>query len=1231
MDALVFALVFRMNLLMRQAVAARVSVLLFLVGFIGQVILLSQSVKRSELSFPHGGKDGFTLLHPVESGVRFANRLSDEEAAMNQIRLNGSGVALGDVDGDGLTDIYLCRLIGSNALYKNLGNWKFRYVTQGSPILCSDQYSAGAALADLDGDGDLDLIVNGIGTGTRLFENDGKGRFGEILESGFLRSGGPTSVAIADIDGDLDLDVYVARYRTTTIRTTGFAILRLGEKRMIRPEDEDHLEITPEGRVLEHGESDTLYLNNGDGRFSPVSWTGGRFLDHAGKPLSRAPFDWGLTAMFRDIDQDGDPDLYVCNDFHSEDQIWMNTGEGRFQQLPENSLRHTSTFSMAVDFADLDRDGWDDFFVADMLSRSHEQRMMQLVAMDPYRSEVGVYSDRPQFGRNTLQLNRGDGSYAEVADFAGLRESEWTWAASFLDVDLDGYEDLLCSTGHMFNTQDMDAEAEIQSKGPWPRHMIPRKLLMFPKMKQPKVAFRNGGNLSFEEVGGQWGFDQEGVAHGMAMGDLDNDGDLDVVVNNLNAAVGVYKNNSSKPRILVRLKGKGKNTSGIGARITLKSDEMVQSQEMISGGRYLSSDDASRMFAAIGKPSTMRIEVKWPDGRVSQVTDVQPNVRYEIDAASSRRPVPKQVTSVRPWYEDISSTLAHTHIETAFSDFEGEPLLPRKYSQMGPGVAWVDLDGNGWDELVIGGGRGGALSVFDNARGGLDLSETGALNQPNRRDQTGIIGFNGGTDGRLLLVGHSNLEDRSSQGNSVQVRSISSKFGIGKAGHTGPLALGDVDGDGDLDLFVGRHARAGRFPESDVAEIWLNDEATFRLDEENTALLSGIELVRSAVFVDLTGSGTQDLIVASDWGAISVFVNQAGRLVDRSSEFGLQDYRGWWNGIAAGDFNEDGRMDFVASNWGENHPAGFRSKRQSDGVGGSDGLTLLHGDFDQDGQKDLVEAYSINGEGTLLPVRHYSELAQELSFLPNRFEFLRDYNRASLGEILGESMQHASRRIVNWFSHSVFINRGDRFEVVVLPPEAQLAPGFGVAVGDVDLDGHEDLFLAQNFFPVQPYATRLDAGRGLWLKGQGDGTFEPVTASQSGIAIYGEQRGAALGDFDQDARLDLVVAQNGAETKLYRNRVDRSGMRIVLIGSARNPDAIGATIRVRYGAKQGPIKPVIAGGGYWSQDSRVKVLAREKADGVVVRWPDGGSTDVPLSATSRELRISRDGRVQLVP
>ena len=376
------------------------------------------------LKVPTEGHAGFTLMEPQTTGIDFTNTLSEQNAAQNQIRMNGSGVALGDVDGDGLCDIFVCSLEGHFALYRNLGGWRFTNITAAAGLDLPGNFSTGATFADVDGNGTLDLLVNGIGTGTRLFLNDGHGLFTEAKDSGLVHEYGAMTCALADIDGDGTLDLYVADYRTTTIRTTGFSLLNMDGHRMIRPQDRGHLELTPQGQILEHKEPHLIYRNDGHGHFTPLSWTDGTFLDEDGHALKEAPHDWGLTAAFRDLNGDGLPDLYVCNDFHSPDRIWINDGRGHFRAIAQLALRHTATFSMAVDFADVDRDGRDDILVSDMMSRDHGRRLMQIADMEPYTIRIGEFADRPQLDRTVLQWNRGDGTYAEIATYAGLENCE---------------------------------------------------------------------------------------------------------------------------------------------------------------------------------------------------------------------------------------------------------------------------------------------------------------------------------------------------------------------------------------------------------------------------------------------------------------------------------------------------------------------------------------------------------------------------------------------------------------------------------------------------------------------------------------------------------------------------------------------------------------------------------------------------------------------------------------
>lgn len=374
---------------------------------------------------PSNGDARLTLLQGDAAGLVFTNRLAEREAAQNQVRMNGSGVALGDFDNDGWCDIYLCALSGENALFLNLGNGRFTNIATQAGVTCPDEESSGAVFADVDGDVDLDLLVSAIGKGVRLFLND-DGTFRDAPGSGLFRRFAATTMALADLEGDGDLDLYVATYRTSTIRSTGFALVNQGGRKMLRLEDRDSLELLPDGRVLEHGEPDILYLCKEPGVFDSVTWGSGRFTDAEGSTLRSVPRGLGLAAMFRDFNGDGAPDLYVCNDFHSPDGIWLNDGKGRLQSASALAVRLTSTFSMSVDVADVNRDGFDDIFVADMLGRTHSRRMMQISASDSYHSEPGLIASRPQVDRNTLQVSRGDGTYAEVANFVGLEASDWT-------------------------------------------------------------------------------------------------------------------------------------------------------------------------------------------------------------------------------------------------------------------------------------------------------------------------------------------------------------------------------------------------------------------------------------------------------------------------------------------------------------------------------------------------------------------------------------------------------------------------------------------------------------------------------------------------------------------------------------------------------------------------------------------------------------------------------------
>lgn len=1166
-------------------------------------------------------------MAPQTTGITFSNHLADLSAASNQVRMNGSGVALGDFDGDGWCDIYFCGLESPNRLFRNLGNWRFEDVTDAAGVGCDGQYSTGAAWADVDGDGDLDLLVNGIGTGTRLFLNDGHGRFSAAVGSALARVSGSMSLAIADLDGDGDLDVYVVNYRTNTIRSTGYRMVVDGKGR-INPLYKDQYEVNSAGRLIEFGEPDSLYLNDGKGGFTLASWTDGRFLDEQGQPLKKPPSDWGLSAIIRDFDGDGSPDIYVCNDFWSPDRLWLNDGHANFRAAPAQMLRHTSTSSMGVDVADIDRDGRDDFLVLDMLSPDHRRRMRQragvgLVANEPMRA-----NSRPQIERNTLFWNRGDGTYAEIAPLAGLHASDWSWGAAFIDVDLDGFEDLLVTTGHLFDMLDDDLGKRIAAA---PNRPLVERLLLASRLNTPCVAFRNRGDRTFEAMGDEWGFNSVGVSHGLALADLDNDGDLDIVVNSLNASAGVYRNLSAAPRVAVRILGKAPNTRGIGARLRLIGGPAPQSQTIGCGGRYLSSDDTLRVFAAGSLSNLMTLSVTWPDGSVSQVAEAPANTLWEVDESRAKKaPASSQdrPSAAAPLFEDVSDRLKHAHQPRAFDEFARQPLLSRRLDTLAPGVGWFDLDGDGRDDLIIGGGGDEFVRVFHNeGRGQFRPEGSTALPESSLgAEATSILGWQGLDGKRSLLIGASYYKGDPRGKSPVLQYQPELRPAVGPlpewVGVPGPMAMADIDGDGDLDLFVGGRVVPGLYPKPATSALFRREPGGWVLDSLNSPAFDSIGLVSGAVFTDLDNDGDPDLVLACEWGPLRVWRNDSGRLVEATRELGLERFRGWWNGVTVGDFDGDGRMDLIASNWGRNS-AYQRFLPQ--------GIRAYFGDLGGRGQFEFVEAYKESPNGAWLPWRDRKTLLRSMPWLQERSASAADYASATLEEILGAPLPASPFLEVNWLDSTLFLNRTNHFEAISLPFEAQFSPAYGLCVGDLDGDGHEDLFLAQNFFGTEETVARQDGGRGLWLKGEGHGRLSPVGSLKSGLKIDGEQRGAALGDFDEDGRLDLVVAQHAGPTRLFLNRGAKPGLRLRLIGPPGNPDALGATARARTANGIGPSHELHAGSGYWSLDSAVCVItAEEPILSLILRFPWRAPIEVKAPSGAAELRIDSAGQVQVI-
>jgi hypothetical protein len=1078
------------------------------------------------------GRTGFSSVDPVAAGIAFTNQLSQAALNRNTSLISGSGVALGDVDGDGWCDLYLCNLEGDNALFRNLGNWRFADITAAAGVACSGQLSRGAVLADVEGDGDLDLLVTATGGGVRLFINDGLGRFAEATtEAGLTSRAGSLSLALADVEGDGDLDLYVANFAIGSVLRDGGSITTklVNGRSVIIGRLANRVKLV-DGKLVEFGEPDALFLNDGQGRFALARWEE-HFADEYGAAQS-VPWDWGLAVQMRDFSGDGAPDIYVCNDFHTPDRVWINDGHGRFRGPPAMALRKSSYAAIGVDFADVNRDGHLDFLVVEMLSRDPAERLRQMTPDEPRPPQPGLGAACPQVGRNTLFLGRGDGTFAEVAWYAGLAASDWSWSPVFVDVDLDGFEDLLITTGPMHDLLDLDSLPGGPSRD---ARAAGLSLEKFPRVATPNRAFRNLGDLRFEEIGRTWGFASTNVSNGMALADLDNDGDLDVVVNCLRAAPLLLRNDSPAPRVAVRLKGRAPNTQGIGARLRVLGGAVPeQTQEVVAGGRYVSSDAPLRVFAAGRATSPLTIEVRWRSGRRTTLSGAKANHLYEIEEPLEAPAATSPESTPLPWFEDVSRWLGHVHVEPPFDDFARQPLLPHKLSQRGPGVAWQDFDADGRPELVIGCSRGGLPGIFRwNGQRFTQLTVNGLLPLPDDAPAVCGLAFGGQP---CLLLGLTRYETTLTDlpagwllaaGTAPDSVEVVGTLPTSGPGSVSVMTAGDVNGDGDWDVFTAGGVALGQYPAAAPGTIWVNHNGRLKPDELASRPFAEVSLVSGAVFADLTSDGLPELALAIEWGPLRIFRNESSQFTEVSQTFGTAERLGLWQCVAAGDFDGDGRLDLIAGNWGEN------SERQAS----PERPWLAYcGDFSGDGVTVIVEARADPDTGRLLPLRTKEELGAAWPALGERFATHRAFSEAGVEGILGNHFKTARALRANTLASVVLLNRGGHFEAQPLPPEAQFAPAMGACVSDFDGDGHLDAFLAQNLFAFPSEARRMDAGRGLLLRGRGDGTFDAIPGQKSGIMIYGEQRGCAAADFDGDGRPDLVVTQNGAETKLYHNR-----------------------------------------------------------------------------------------------
>ena len=1193
------------------------------------------------------GSAGFEKVGSNITNIYFSNSISKESLIENRNIMNGSGVALGDVNGNGLIDIYFASIEGSNKLYKNLGGFNFVDVTESSGVTHEGYKSTGVTFIDINGNGHLDLLVATLGQGISLYINDGTGNFELNEDSGLDSNSGNHTLALADINGSGYLDLYVVNYKKRSVRDI-FDIRELFLENIVR-NNNDSLELispfdeyftlfindgNPDPR--EHGEIDELFINQGNGFFKKVETTEEYFMDEFGSPLGLKP-DWGLSAKFQDLNGNGYPDLYVANDFWTHDRIWINRGDGTFRAINQHSFRQFSYSSMDVDFSDINRNGMTDIFITEMLNPKHELRVTQSVNISPKPISIGDTKSRALHNHNSLYLNIGtsakeedDPSYIQTALFSGVAMSGWSWGTRFIDIDLDGYEDIIITTGMLHDGRDYDTQ-ELLAKMLSQNQLDSRKkILEYPNRELKNIIFRNNGDITFTEQSSDWGFYEKDIAQGLAVADLNNNGVLDVVMNRMNSKASIYRNKTNAPRIAVRLKGNHPNTQGIGAKIKLEGGPVIQSKEISAGGDYLSGSDPMVVFAADKNNNQHVLTVEWPDGKKTSIENVIANRVYEIHQSLGNyypnNNVGDKSISYGPLFKDASELINHKHFEVQFDDFQVQPLLPYSVSQQGPGVSWIDINRNGYDDLFISSGKGGKTAVYENnGNGTFNLKEITSFNDTKTiSDQTAIIGWGEG-EGVRIIVGIADYnQDDLKNASAFDLKILPRETVVKQELHTnssvtGHIAAADYNGNGYVDLFIGGRFIPGSYPVNTSSHLFINDGENFKIDKKNSDLFEDVGLVTAATFVDINNNGKQDLLLSTEWGSLRLFENVNGIFQEITKQVGIDKYKGWWTGVAVGDLTNNGLPDIVAANIGLNSVYGNVFTKP---------LKIYYGDFNWDGRVNVIEAYFNESNTKYLPLRKLYELDVEIPQLTRSIRNHRDFSEISVEELLQLSdlntqLDDLPSKEINTLEHMVFINNGYSFSIKPLPVEAQLSAAFHVGIADFDNDGNEDIFLSQNNFSFANTTPRLDSGRGLILNGNGKGEFKSLSRFESGIEIYGQQGGAAFSDFNKNGKTDIAISQTGSQTKLYINQTEKIGISVRLIGTESNRDAIGSSVRIIYeDGKYGPTRYIQAGSGYLSQNSRQQILGYNAVPKELeIKWFDGTTQSINLMPSKNDYEI----------
>lgn len=1055
----------------------------------------------------------FTLIEVSESSVDFKNDVKETEV-FNFLNFgniyNGGGVATADFNNDGLVDIYFTANQQSNKLYLNKGNFKFEDITKTAGVEDLGGWTTGVSIVDINNDGWLDIYVSKSGVlndnapkENRLFINLKNNTFKESAKEWKVNDAGfSTQSYFFDFDKDGDLDLYLVNHRPD-FHNTGRLNMRIEKS-------------------FSEFSSDKLYRNDGNS-FTEIT--------HKAGVVNKA---WGLSASIGDFNNDNWPDVYVCNDFLSPDMLYINNKNGTFSNQILDRMNHISFSSMGSDYADINNDLLPDLFVLEMAFSDHVRSKKNMASMSTSNFNNLVEKKyHYQYMVNTLQRNNGNGQFSEIAQISGLAKTDWSWAPLFADFDNDGLKDVFITNGILKDMGNQDFRTELSER--FSQEIKPTFediTALMPSTKVHNYGFKNKGEFKFKNVSEDWGFDAKTQSNGAAYADLDNDGDLDLVINNINDVAQIYRNNDANNFIQLRLKGDSKNKFAIGTKVTISVNGEKQYQELYTSRGFLSSVQDVIQFG-LGEADTVdEIVIEWPDDQVSTLNAVDANQILVINKKTAK-PQQKKVEKIEPLLtRSTNNGITFKHRESKFNDFKNQILLPHSQSHNGPFIDKADVNGDGLEDFFVGGAanQAGELYIQDK-NGNFVKQETKTWTDDAKYEDLGVLFFDADKDKDVdlyVVSGSSEFEEKSelfqdrlylNDGNGNYTKTTKALPSIKSSGQS--VAVSDIDKDGDLDLFVGGRIIPDKYPFAPQSYILINTNGTFS-DKTNVVapLLSTIGMVTDAIFSDYDADGDEDLIIVGEWMPITIFENVNGKLEYKEHE-SIKNTEGLWFSIAGNDIDNDGDIDYFLGNLGKNTKYKASAAKP---------FHVFCDDFDNSGTYDIV--LTSNYKGTLVPARGRECSSQQMPFIKDKFPTYTSFAEASLEDIYGDDKLKNALHYQAKILESIFLeNLGNgKFALHHLPDQAQLSPIMSFEFLDIDNDNSKEVIIVGNHYKTEAETVRYDASYGTVLSFK-NGKFIVRDPKNTGFVNKGNAKSMVI--IDAKDSKQLLVANNNDRIRVF--------------------------------------------------------------------------------------------------